>query len=49
MNLYLNVAKSKLDIFENTHSKLPETLEFEQTKQKNIFFSKLPRSFLKIV
>ena len=44
-SLYLNVAKSKLDVFQNTHSKSPETLEFEHTKQNNIFFQYYPGVF----
>ena len=46
-SLHLNVAKANLDIVENTHSKPPETLEFEQTKQKEIFYSIILWSFLK--
>ena len=36
-SLLLSIAKSNLDIVENTSSKPQETLEFEMIKQKNLF------------
>ena len=36
-NLLLSIAKSNLDIIENTLSKPQETLEFEMNKQKETF------------
>ena len=36
-SLLLNLAKSNLDIVENTFSKPQETLEYEMNKQKNLF------------
>ena len=36
-SLLLNIAKSSLDIVENTLSKSQETLEFKMNKQKNLF------------
>ena len=33
-SLLLSIANSKLDIVENTQSKLQETVEFKMTKQK---------------
>ena len=36
-SLLINIAKSKLDIVENTLSKPQETLEFKMNKQKEFF------------
>ena len=36
--LFLNMAKSLLEIVENTHSKPQETLEFKMNKQKEYFY-----------
>ena len=40
--LFLNMAKSLLDIVENTHSKPQETLEFKMNKQKEYFSFDIP-------
>ena len=41
-SLWLNIAKSNLDIVENTLSKPQETLEFKMTKQKESFSYDVP-------
>ena len=41
-SLLLNMAKSLLDIVENTHSKPQETLEFKMNKQKESFSFDIP-------
>ena len=40
--LLLNIAKSNLDIVENTHSKPQETLEFKMNKQSESFSFDIP-------
>ena len=44
-SLLLSIAKSNLDIVENTLSKLKETLEFEMTKQKQSFLFDISLEF----
>ena len=41
-SLLLSIAKSNQKIFENTHSKPQETLEFKMTKQKESFSFDVP-------
>ena len=41
-SLLLSIAKSNIEIVENTHSKAQETLEFEMTKQKESFSFDVP-------
>ena len=41
-SLLLSIAKSNLDIVENTHSKPQETLEFKMNKQKESFSFDIP-------
>ena len=41
-SLLLSIAKSNLDIVENTLSKPQETLEFKMTKQKETFSFDIP-------
>ena len=41
-SLLLSIAKSNLDIVENTHSKPQETLEFKMNKQKEAFSFDIP-------